>query len=133
MQSLESARHRTRSQRRPGLYWFGDALEVLSPEIRNLEQVADELAGACRNQNSVGPGDPFQGACELHSFADDHLLIRATAEEIADHDRTGCDACAQLKRAGAAAIKPGDRIDEGQTGANRAVKWRSDAGGDVIR
>ena len=60
-------------------------------------------------------------ARELHSFADDHLLIRATAEEIADHDRTGCDACAQLKRAGAAPIKPRDRIDEGQTGANRAL------------
>jgi len=51
----------------------------------------------------------LQTTRELRSFANNPMLIRAIAEEIADHDGAGGDADAQPKGAGAAAIELGDR------------------------
>ncbi len=48
------------------------------------------------------------------------MLTRAIAEEIADHDRPGGDADAQLKGAGAAAIKLRGRVDQRETRTDRA-------------
>jgi hypothetical protein len=48
------------------------------------------------------------------------MLIRAIAEEIAKHDGPGGDADPQLKEPGAAAIKLRDRLDQAETGTDRA-------------
>ena len=99
---------------------LGETVERHLPKVVAVEQVADKLAGARRYHDGVGLGDPLQATRKLRSFADNPLLIRAVAEEIADHDGAGGDADAQLKGPGTAAIELGDRLDQGETGTDRA-------------
>ena len=84
-----------------------------------MEQAANELAGARRDQNGVGRGDPFQAAGKLRSLANNSLLIRIVAQETTDHNRTGRNTDTHLQPSDPAEIKSGDRINQRKTGANR--------------
>ena len=99
---------------------LGEPFEGNVPKVVTVEKAADELAGTRRNHNRIGLGDRLQAPRKLGSFADNPLLIRAIAEEIAKHDGPGGDADPQLKEPGAAAIKLRDRLDQAETGTNRA-------------
>ena len=50
---------RARPQRRPSVRRSDDALEVLRAEVRELEQVAEQLARALGDDHAVGLGDPL--------------------------------------------------------------------------
>src|SRR5262245_55638896 len=89
----------------PGWNELGTPVERHLPKIVAVEQVADELAGACRYYDSSGLGDLFQAARKLRCLANKPQPIRAIAEEIANHDRAGSDTDAQPQGAGAAAIE----------------------------
>ena len=119
-QCFEPAVEAARAEHPPCRDRLGKTIERDLPKVVVVEQVADKLAGARRYHDSVGLGDPFQATGKLRSLADNHLLIRAVAEEIADHDGAGGDADAQLKRSSIAAIKLGDRLDQGETRTDRA-------------
>ena len=51
-----------RSQRRPGSHRPGDALEVLGPEVLQLEQIAEELSRALGDDDRVRLGNRLAGA-----------------------------------------------------------------------
>jgi hypothetical protein len=70
-----------------------------------VEKAANELATTCRNHNRIGLGERLEAPRKLGSFADDSMLTRAIAEEIAKHYGPGGDADPQLKEPGGAAIK----------------------------
>ena len=57
VQRLEAALDRTRSQCREGAHPPGDALEVLRPEVFELEQFADEPARAFGDDCRIRLGD----------------------------------------------------------------------------
>ena len=76
MQRLEAAFHRTRPQRRPGPHRPGDALEVLGPEIPELEEIAEKLSRALRDNDRVRLGNRLQTRRKVRRLADDRLLLR---------------------------------------------------------
>ena len=95
-------------------------LSAICPRSSQSNRLPTSWRVLAANHNGVGLGDPFQATRKLRSFADNPMLIRAIAEEIADHDGAGGDADPQLKGPGTAAIKLGDRLDQGETGTDRA-------------
>ena len=93
MQRLETAFRRTRPQRRPGPHWPGDALEVLGPEVLQLEQIAEKFSRALGDDHHVRLGDPLQARRQVRRLADDaSLLCLARTNEITDHDEPGRNA-----------------------------------------
>ena len=98
VQRLEAAFHRTRPQRRPGSHRPGDALEVLGPEVLQLEQIAEQLSRALGDDDRVRLGDPLQARREVRRLADDAALLRLPrSDQVADHDQPGRNADAGLQ------------------------------------
>ena len=71
MESLETAFHRTRSQRSPSLHRPGDALQFLRPEFLKLEQIAEKSSRAFGNDNRVRLSDTLQPCSEVRRLAND--------------------------------------------------------------
>ena len=99
VQGLEAAFRRTRPQRRPGPHRPGDALEVLGPEVLQLEQIAEKFSRGLGNDHHVRLGDPLQARREVRRLADDAALLRlARSDQVADDDQPGRDADTGLQR-----------------------------------
>jgi hypothetical protein len=98
MEGLEPTFHRTPSQRRPSAHRPRNALEVLCSKVVKLEQVAEELSRALRNDHAVGLRDALQARCKVRGLPYDCLLLRrARSDQIADHDQSGRNADADLE------------------------------------
>ena len=77
VQCLETALHRTRSQRRPGTHRPRDALEVLCPKVLQIEEIAEQLPRALRHDNGIW----------FRRLSDDAALLRvARSNQVADYD-----------------------------------------------
>ena len=75
MQRVEAAFKRTRPQRRPGSHRPGDALEVLGPEVPQLEEIAEKPSRAIRDDDHVRRGHPLQARRKVGCLGDDRLLL----------------------------------------------------------
>ena len=71
VQRLEAAFHGTRPQRRPGPHRPGDALEVLGPEVLQLEEIAEQPSRAVGDDDRVRLGQRLQARREVRRLADD--------------------------------------------------------------
>ena len=90
VQRLEATFRRTCPQRRPGPHRSGNALEVLCPEVLQLEEIAEKLPRALGDDHHVGVGDSLQSRREVRCLADDAALLRlARADQVADDNQTG--------------------------------------------
>ena len=99
VQRLEAAFNRAWPQRRPGPHRPGDALEVLGPEVLQLEQIAEQFSRALGDDDGVRLGNALQACREVRRLADDAALLRLTrSDQIADHDQPGGNADAGLQR-----------------------------------
>ena len=99
VQRLEAAFRRTRPQRRPGPHRPGDALEVLCPEVLQLEEIAEKLSRALGDDHHVRLGDPLQARREVRRLADDAALLRlARSDQVADDNEPGGNADTGLQR-----------------------------------
>jgi hypothetical protein len=76
MEGLEAAFHRRRSKGDPGSHGPRYAFEVLCSEVVKLEQIADELPGALRNDHAVRLCNSLQACRKVRRFAYDCLLLR---------------------------------------------------------
>jgi hypothetical protein len=75
------------------------ALSARAPEVAQLEQVADQAASGAGEDDLPGFRQSLQARGEVGGLADHRLLLRrAFADQIADHDKPGCDADADGKR-----------------------------------
>ena len=121
MQRVEAAFHRTHPQRRPGPHRPGDALEVLGPEVLQLEEVAEKPARALGDDDHVRLGDPLQPRREVRRLADDAALLRLPrADEVADDDQPSRDPDAHLQRRTGHSDELRRRLDDGQAGLHGA-------------
>ena len=122
VQRLEAAFRRTRPQRRPGPRRPGDALEVLGPEVLQLEQIAEQPARALGDDDHVRFGDRLQARREVRRLADDAALLRLPrSDQVADDDQPGRDPDPHVQgRAGR-----GDEfrrgLDDGEPGLHGAL------------
>ena len=122
MQRLEAALHRTRPQRRPGPRRPGDALEVLCPEVLELEEIAEKPPRAVGDDDHVRLGDALQARREVRRLADDAALLRfARADEVADDDQPGRDADAHLQAERGGGLQLRHRLDQRKPGQHRAL------------
>ena len=120
VQRLEAAFRRTRPQRRPGPHRPGDALEVLGPEVLQLEQIAEKPSRALGDDHHVRLGDPLQPRREVRRLADDAALLRLSrADQIADHDQPGRNADTGLQ--GSGRLERGHRRDQLQARPHRPL------------
>src|SRR5262249_48379979 len=96
----------------------GDALYLNGAEIAVFEQIADQPASACGDNDGIRLGERLQTGREVRCFADDRLLLRrALADQIADDDepRGNAGARSQLDGFG---TETADSIDQTQRGSD---------------
>ncbi len=95
---LEPALHRAGTQHLPSRHRRGDALHLDGAEIAVLEEIADQPARACGDDDRVRLGQGLQTGGEVRRFADDRLFLRrAFADQIADDHQPGGDPDARLE------------------------------------
>ena len=76
----------------PSPHGLAETLDHMRAEVGQLEQAADEPAGALGNHHRVGLGQRLQAGGQVRGLADDGLLARrALADQLADHDLAGGD------------------------------------------
>ena len=120
-QCLEPARDGTRTQHLPGRHRRGDALDLDGAEIAVLEEIADQPARACGDDDRVRLGQGLQAGGEVRRFADDRLFLRrAFADQIADDDQPGGNPDPRLELGGFD-IEAADSVDDAQPGSNRPL------------
>jgi hypothetical protein len=89
----------------------GEALEVLGPEVLELEEISELLSGALGDHHAVRLGNRLETCGEVRRLADDAALLGfAGSDQVADHDQAGCNADAGLQRS--AGLEPGHRRDQ---------------------
>jgi hypothetical protein len=87
---LEAALDRTGPQRREGSHRPGDPLELLWPEVAQLEEIAEEPARCLSNDDGVRLGDALQACREVRRLADNTALLRfAAPDEISNDHQAG--------------------------------------------
>ena len=114
VQRLETAFRRTRPQRRPGPRRFGDALEVLCPEVLQLKQITEKFSRGLGNDHHVRLGDALQARRQVRRLADDAALLSLPrSDQVADHDQAGRNADTGLQ--GSIRFERTDGIDQLQS------------------
>src|SRR5262249_40119415 len=93
MQGFEAALDGTWSQRRPGPYRPGDALEIPGPEVLQIEQIAKKPSRALGDDDHIRLGDALQARREVRRFTNDAALLRLPrSDQVADDDQPGRNA-----------------------------------------
>jgi len=78
---LEAAGDGARTQHLPGRHRLGDTLDLEGAKITIFEEIADQSARCCSDDDRVRPGEGLQASGEVGRFADDRLfLCRAFAD-----------------------------------------------------
>ena len=121
VKGVKAALDGTRAQRRPGPHRPGDALEVLGPEIAELEEIAEKPARALGYDDHVRFGQRLQARRQVRRLADDSALLRlARSDQIADDDEAGRDADADLQGNARGGLQLRHRLGERQPRLHRA-------------
>jgi hypothetical protein len=98
VQCLEPARDDTRAQHLPSRHRHSDALHLDGAEIAVFEEIADQPARTCGDDDRTRLGQCLQTGGEVGRFADDRLfLCRALTDQVTDHDQPGGDPDARLQ------------------------------------
>ena len=120
---LEAARRPARPQHAPGRHRRGETLELARAELGEVEQAGDEPPRAGADHHGPGLGQRLQPGREVGRLADRVALARPTltAAGVANHHRAGGDADPGPERGAARRREPGDRPDELEPGADRAL------------
>ena len=93
VERLEPARSYAGAEDAIGPHRVGETLDVDHAQVRTLEQVADEAAGALGDDDAAGLGQGLQPGGQVRRLADHRLLAsRTAAQEVADHRDAGRDA-----------------------------------------
>ena len=120
VERLEAALYRTRPQRCPGPHRSGDALEVLGPEVLQLEQITEKFSCAFGDDHAVRLGDPLQTRRQVRRLADDAALLRlSSSDQVADDNEPRGNADAGLQ--GSIRLEVGYRRNQLQRRANRPL------------
>jgi hypothetical protein len=100
---------------------LGDALDLDSAEIAVLEEIADQPAGACGDDDGIRLGQGLQPGGQVGRFTDDRLLLRRTlANQIANDHQPGGNADARLELDGFD-IETTDIVDDAQSRPDRPL------------
>jgi len=87
------------AQHLPGRHVLGESLEFDRPEVAVLEQATDQFSSARRNDNCARLGERLEPSGKVRRVANHRLLLSGTrADEVADHDKPGCNVDANLHR-----------------------------------
>ena len=122
MQGVKAALHGACPQRRPGRRWPGDALEVPGPEIPELEEIAEKLSRAFRNNHSIRLGNGLQPGGKVRRLAHNRLLLgRPRADEVPNHHKPGRDPDTHLQGRSGRGGELRHRLDEGKPGPHGAL------------
>jgi hypothetical protein len=117
VKSLEAAFHRSLTQGHPGAHRPRDALQVLCPKVIKLEQIANKLPGALRDDHAVRLCNALQPCRKVRRLTDDGLLLRSTgAYQVADHHQSSRNTDASLE--GSVRLEATYRSDQFQTCAH---------------
>ena len=101
---------------------FGEALEPLWAEVRQLEQTTDQLPGGRADDDASRRGDRLQPRRQVRGGAAHRVPVGNTlADQIAHHDVTGRDAHAGLQADFGARLEPSDLLDQLKPGAHRPL------------
>jgi hypothetical protein len=121
MHRLKAALDRTCAQRRPGLCWPHDALELPLPEVLKLEEITKTPSRTLGDDDRVEVGDALQARAARFGVSPTISCLSAPLDphEVADHKQAGGDPNAHLERLGGR--RRGDGIDQCKAGANRAT------------
>jgi hypothetical protein len=119
-QRLEAAFDRAGPQRRPGPHRFGDALELLRPEVPKLKQIADKLSRIISYDYGVRLRNALQARSQIWCLANDCLLLSsAQPNQIAYHDQASSRADTDLQRLRTTQLA--DRFNDRQPSSDRAL------------
>ena len=120
VQRLETSFRRARPQRCPGAHRAGDALEILCPQVLQLEQIAEKLARGLGNDRSIRLGDPLQARREVRRLADYATLLRLSRpDQVANYDQASGNADTGLQRS--IRLEAGHRRDQLQPRPDRPL------------
>ena len=110
-QRLEPARDGARPQHLPSRHRRGDALELDHAEIAVVEEIADQPARGCGDDDRIRLGERLQTSGEVWRLANYRLFLRRTfADQIADDHQPGGDPDARLELDGID-IEAADSVD----------------------
>ena len=99
VKGVEPARLRALAHHRPDAHRPAGALELLRPELIELEQVAQQFPGVLGDDDAVRLGDSLQARGAIRRLADDGRLARIPrSEKIADDHDPGRDAHSHVQR-----------------------------------
>ena len=91
-QRLEAAGGLARAHHPPGAHLLAKTLELVDAKIGELEQAADQAAGAGCDHDAARLRQLLEAGGEVWRLADDRLfLCRALADQVADHHPAGRD------------------------------------------
>ncbi len=114
---LEAALDRTCPQHRESCHRPGDPLELLWPEVPQLEEIAQQPAGGLGNDDRVRLGDALKACREVRRLADDTALLRfAGPDKVPDHHQAGGNPNPHLY--GLRSRERSNRIDQREAGPN---------------
>src|SRR5262249_42089219 len=98
------------------------ALQLVEPQISQLEQASDQALGSGADHHLVRSGEGLKTSGEVWRFADYGLFLRCTfADQIAHHHLTGFDANPAGEHFALWRVLLRDRLDHGQTRPDRPL------------
>ena len=122
MKRVKAALHGARPQRRPGPRRPGDALKVPGPKILELEEIAEKLSRALRNNHGIRFSNGLQTGGKVRRLAHNRLLLgRPRADEVANHHEPGRDPDTHLQGRAGRGGELRHRLDEGKPGPHSAL------------
>src|SRR6516225_7492730 len=112
----------SRPQRREGPRRT-NALEILNPEIFEIEQTGEKFSGAVGDDDGVGLGQRLQARRKVRRVADDRIapLGSTVPDEVAHDHEPRRDPDPHLQWRTGRAIKLRYRLDEGKPGPHGAL------------
>ena len=120
MQRLKTACGQARSQCRPSVHRTCNSLQVLRPEILEIEQIAEELSRTLGDNRSVRLGESLKLRRDIRRLADDAVLLRASRIcHLTDDHEAGGNPDPRLQRRGR--FQRGRCRDQFKRRANRAL------------
>jgi hypothetical protein len=97
-----------------------DALEVLGPEVLQLEEITEESSRALSDDDRIRLGDALKARREIRRLAHDSTFLGVPGPgEIADYDQAGRNADAHLERLFRAQLA--DSFDQREPSSHRPL------------
>src|SRR5262249_17675142 len=107
LEAALGSRHALDHPRRDRL---GNTLDLVLAEVAQTEQIAEQPARGCGNDDRSGLGQGLKAGSKVRRFADHAMLAqRPLAAEVADHHHAARDADANRERFRGARLEPPNR------------------------